>query len=234
MMYWQEDDQPERPAPADDVVDVLFSLRCRSIPVDHAYALSRAILAVAPWLADEPEGAIHTIHVAGSQNGWERPEHGTHARIHLSRRTKLGIRVPKTRVDELRRALEDQTLDVAGATLTIGSGKPRPMSTETTLFARYVVPDIGPTADLGEDGFLDWAATELQGHGIRIRKALCGKTVYLETPDGPIETRSLLLAGLSHDEALLLQRRGLGAHRAMGCGIFIPHKGIDPVAKPKS
>jgi CRISPR-associated protein Cas6 len=233
-MYWQEDDQPERPAPVDDVVDVMFSLRCRSIPVDHAFALSRAILAAAPWLADEPEGAIHTIHVAGSQNGWERPEHGTDTMIHLSRRTKLGIRVPKARIDELKQALEDQTLDIAGSSLAIGPGKPRPMSTETTLFARYVVPDNGPTEGLSEDTFLDWAATELRRHGIRIRKALCGKTVALETPTGPIETRSLLLAELAPDDALLLQRHGLGAHRTMGCGIFIPHKGIEAIAKPKS
>jgi CRISPR-associated protein Cas6 len=232
-MYWQEDNQPAQPAPVDDVVDVLFSLRCRSIPVDHAYALSHAVLAAAPWLADEPEGGIHTIHVAGSQNGWERPEHGTDSQIHLSRRTKLGVRVPKARIEELKRALEDQTLDIAGSALTIGPGKTRPMSTETTLFARYVVPETGPSEDLTEDAFLDWAAAELRRHGIRIRKALCGKTVALQTPDGPIETRSLLLADLNPDEALLLQRCGLGGYRTMGCGIFIPHKGIDAVAKPK-
>ncbi len=232
-MYWQEDDQNAHPAPVDDVVDVMFSLRCRSIPVDHAYALSRAVLAAAPWLADEPEGAIHSIHVAGSQNGWERPEHGTGEQIHLSRRTKLGIRVPKARIDDLKQALEDQILDIAGSALTIGPGKPRPMSTETTLFARHVVPDTGAVEDLGEDAFLDWAVTELRRHGIRIRKALCGKTIALDTPDGPIETRSLLLADLAPDEALLLQRRGLGAHRTMGCGIFIPHKGIEAVAKPQ-
>ena len=30
-------------------------------------------------------------------------------------------------------------------------------------------------------------------------------------------------------EPVRLQQHGLGPHRAMGCGIFIPHKGIDAV-----
>ncbi|MBV5275414.1 MAG: type I-MYXAN CRISPR-associated protein Cas6/Cmx6, partial [Lamprocystis purpurea] len=49
--------------------------------------------------------------------------------------------------------------------------------------------------------------------------------------NGAITTRSLLLAGLKPDESLRLQQQGLGLHRLMGCGIFIPHKGIDAVGK---
>jgi hypothetical protein len=68
---------------------------------------------------------------------------------------------------------------------------------------------------------------------IRVRKALCGKTTALAAPDGPIETRSLMLADLTPEESLRLQQQGLGPHRAMGCGLFIPHKGIAAVHKPK-
>jgi hypothetical protein len=38
-----------------------------------------------------------------------------------------------------------------------------------------------------------------------------------------------MVADLAPDESVLLQRRGLGPLRHMGCGIFIPHKGIDSV-----
>jgi CRISPR/Cas system CSM-associated protein Csm4 (group 5 of RAMP superfamily) len=41
-----------------------------------------------------------------------------------------------------------------------------------------------------------------------------------------------MLASLTPDESLRLQQHGLGPHRTMGCGIFIPHKGIDAVKKP--
>ncbi|WP_277949434.1 hypothetical protein [Chromatium okenii] len=32
--------------------------------------------AALPWLATESQIGLHTIHVAGSQNGWQRPAHG--------------------------------------------------------------------------------------------------------------------------------------------------------------
>lgn len=227
-MFWQEDDETPTLGVADDIVDVLFALECRSIPVDHAYALSQALLEAAPWL-DAPGCGIHLIHGAGSQNGWERPAHGQDQHLLLSRRTKLNIRVPTAKLNDLRAALEGRTLDVAGTTLGIGRCKPRPLGREGTLFSRYVA---GP-AGVDEDAFLHWAADALGQMDIRVRKALCGKTTSLATPDGPVETRSLMLADLSQEESLRLQQQGLGPHRAMGCGLFIPHKGIEAVQGAK-
>jgi len=229
-MFWQEDPEQPEAAATDAVVDVLFSLQCRSLPVDHAYALSTALLELTPWLADEPFAAIHTVHVAGSQNGWERPEHGSDQHLLLSRRTKLSIRVPRERIADLTSALEGRTLDIAGSALTIGSSKQRSLSRDSTLFARYVALPA-EAAGTDEDAFLTWAAAELASLDIKVRKALCGKTTPLATPEGPLATRSLMLASLTPDESLRLQQHGLGPHRAMGCGIFIPHKGIDAVKK---
>ncbi len=227
-MFWQEEEDTATIGIPDDIVDVLFALECRSIPVDHVHALSRALLAAVPWL-DAPDCGIHSIHVAGSQNGWERPAHGGEQHLLLSRRTKLSIRVPEAKVDALRAALEGRTLDVAGASLAIGAGKPRALGKEATLFSRYVA---GP-AGVDEETFLRWAVDALGELDIRVRKALCGKTTPLATPDGPIETRSLMLADLSQEDSLRLQQQGLGPHRAMGCGLFIPHKGIEAVHTPK-
>ncbi len=228
-MFWQEDEQTPQTGPDDDVVDVLFSLKCRALPVDHAFALGQALVREAPWLETAPDAGVHSIHVAGSQNGWERPTHGADQQLLLSRRTKLCIRVPRERVADLKSALEETSIDVAGAQLQIGEGRPKALVKEPTLFARYVA---GPAA-LDEDAFLHWAAEELRAMDIRIRKALCGKATQLTTPTGALDTRSLLLADLKPEESLRLQHRGLGPHRAMGCGIFIPHKGIDAVHKPK-
>jgi len=226
-MFWQEDDSETLTDVPDDVVDVLFSIDCKRLPVDHAYALSSALKNALPWLADDPAVGVHTVHVAGSQNGWERPEHATDRHLIVSRRTKLTVRVPKARMDDLIDELRGTTLDIAGCRLTVGEGKPRPLSKETTLLARYVVVRRGDD----EDGFLAWAAEELGALGIRVRKALCGKETPLSTPSGVLHTRSLMLADLSPQEALRLQEQGLGPHRDMGCGIFIPHKGIDAVKK---
>jgi len=232
-MFWQEEDD-ETPSPMpQDVVDVLFSVDCKRLPVDHAHALSAALQDVVPWTADTDAGvAVHAVHVAGSQNGWERPRHGTDQFLMLSKRTKLAIRVPAERSEALMRELAGKRLDVAGCPLAVGPGKIRPLTAETTLLARYVVATgvVAAGAD-SEEAFLAWAVEELRRDDIRVRKALCGKSTPLTTPNGPLHTRSLLVANLAPRESVRLQHRGLGAHREMGCGIFIPHKGVDAVGK---
>jgi CRISPR-associated protein Cas6 len=227
-MYWKEGDEEIDLEVPDDIVDVLFSLDCKRLPVDHAYALSAALQRAVPWIAQHDSGVgVHTIHVAGSQNGWERPAHDSGQHLILSRRTKLTVRVPKERSHDLVEALEGQTLDISGCPLIVGSGKTRRLSKETTLFSRYVV---GPTDDT-EEVFLNWAVQTLRDRGIHVRKALCGKATPLSTPKGMLHTRSLMLADLSLEESVRLQQRGLGPHREMGCGIFVPHKGIEAVGK---
>jgi CRISPR-associated protein Cas6 len=227
MMFWQEEDSEKAFQIPEDVVDVLFAIDCKRLPVDHAYALSRAIKETLPWMEEGGGVGIHAIHMAGSQNGWQRPEHGTDSHLILSRRTKLTIRVPKERAADLRRDLQGVTLDVAGCPLTVGEGRVRPLSSETTIFSRFVVAP----SDFTEDDFLAATASDLQDMGIRVRKALCGKSTPLSTPAGTVHTRSLLLADLSPEESIRLQQRGLGAHREMGCGIFIPHKGVHSAKK---
>jgi CRISPR-associated protein Cas6 len=227
-MFWQEDDTEISTQSSGDIVDVLFAIDCKRLPVDHGFALASALQRAAPWIAANDSGvAVHTIHVAGSQNGWERPEHGTDQYLILSKRTKLAIRVPKERVDHLLEELQGKALDVSGCALVIGSGKIRPLSKETTLFSRYVVT----LPNESEDAFLDRAVQALQAQGVRVRKALCGKTTPLSTSSGTLPTRSLMLASLSPEESIRLQQQGLGSHRAMGCGIFIPHKGVEAVGK---
>jgi CRISPR-associated protein Cas6 len=228
-MFWQDDDNPDRIRVPDDIVDLLFGIDCRRIPVDHAYLLATALGRALPWIGDELGFGIHAVHVAGSQNGWERPEHGTDSYLAVSRRTKLILRVPKHRVSELLRDLPGARLDLGGEPLTVGAGKSRPLSTETTLFARYLALDLGATPTEDEAAFLAAAAHALAALRIRVRKAVCGRANPLETPDGPLQTRSLMVAGLTPEESIRLQQTGLGSHPLLGCGIFIPHKGIDSV-----
>jgi len=226
-MFWQEDHSETKYQVPDDIIDLLFSIDCKRIPVDHAYALFHALHNAVSWLADEPRASVHPLHVAGSQNGWERPAHGTDQLLLLSRRTKLTIRIPKGRAEELQRQLTGLTVDIAGHAMTIGQAKERQLSAGTTIFSRYVVSP----PDAGEDTFLQWAADELSKLDVRMRKALCGKTTTLHTPEGNLHTRSLMLAELHPRESVRLQQAGLGSNRGMGCGIFIPHKGIEAVGK---
>lgn len=204
---------------ADDIVDAVFAISCPSLPVDHAYALSMAIEAVLPWFAREPDAGLHTIHGAASASGWMRPE-GAGAVLQLSHRAKLALRLPVQRLDDAA-ALVGCTLDVAGWPLRVERISWRPLSRIATLFSRCV-------ALPGEDeaAFLAAAVGGFDALGINPGRMVCGRTTPVATPARTYDTRSLMVAGLTIEQSLALQRQGLGAMRKLGCGLFIPHKDI--------
>ncbi len=224
-MYWQEHKPAEEFVVPDDVADAVFAISCRSLPVDHAWALSQAIQAALPWFAGEPDAGLHVIHGADSGNGWMRPE-DPQALLHLSQRTRLALRLPKHRLADAE-VLLGRTLDVAGHALRVDKLSLRPLSRITTLFSRHVVTGAGDD----EPGFLKTAVEQLGALGITPVKMLCGKRTTVATPAGTLYTRSLMLADLAVEEAVRLQQRGLGPERKLGCGLFIPHKDINEVRR---
>jgi CRISPR-associated protein Cas6 len=208
---------PDAPA---DVVDAAFAIECRSLPVDHAYALSEAIQAALPWFAGEPQAGLHNVHGAASGSGWMRPE-GEDARLQLSRRTRLVLRLPGNRLQDAA-ALTGRTLDVAGFPMRVGRLQPRPLLRIASLFARSVIfPDAND-----ETGFLAAATEALRALGIETSTMLCGRDVTLATPQRTYRTRSLMVTVATPAQSLDLQRHGLGEARKLGCGLFIPHKDV--------
>jgi len=218
-LYWQED------IPAvlvtKDVVDLAFAITCQSLPLDHAWALSQAIQGALPWWSTEPLAGLHLIHGGESGNGWYRPE-GGEGILYLTRRARLVLRLPLHRIADAHSALTGQTLEVAGYPLLVGKAVERSLNYYSALYARHVVTD--PTVDEGV--FLANAARELRMMAVQFKKMLAGKSGILATPEGPCTTRSLLVAELRPEDALELQRRGLGPRRTLGCGLFVPHKAL--------
>lgn len=204
----------------DEVLDAVFAIECRSLPLDHAYALSQAVQAALPWFADEPQAGLHTIHGAASGAGWQRPE-GDDAELQLSRRTRLVLRLPAHRLADAA-ALSGRTLDVAGSSMRVGRLSARPLLRIASLFSRSVI--FEGAAD--ESAFLAAATEGLRALGVEASTMLCGRDVTLATPGRTYRTRSLMLTVATPSQSLALQRQGLGAARKLGCGVFIPHKDV--------
>lgn len=221
-MFWQEDEDKTLPYQAtDDVLDLSFALRCKQLPIDHAWDLSVAIRTALPWFDTEPLAGVHTIHVADSGNGWLRPE-DTSGLLIPSRRTRLELRLPKQRIEEANN-LSGQTLKWANYALTVGEAKEKRLSNTAVLFARYVQSSETES----EEQFLQRMAAEVQQlTQFKVKKMLCGRSNYLRTPQGALLTRHLMLADLDNQTSIRLQQVGLGAGRKCGCGLLLPHKGI--------
>ena len=228
-MYWEEDkDEQAGYQVPDDVVDLIYNISCKMIPLDHAFAFSEALKAALPWLADEEKAGVHLIHGAESGNGWFRPEHAEGEVLHLSRRARMSLRVPKERIADAEKLI-GQVLDIEGYSLEIGKVRTKELSALPTLFARYIVSE----ADQTEEAFLEYVVQEMRKLGVPVRKMMAGRTTSHATPDGKLHTRSVMVADLEPDSAVMLQQVGIGPHRKMGCGLFIPHKGIKAVHEVK-
>lgn len=217
-MYWEEETNEEGFSVPEAVIDLQFKIHCPTLPVDHAWPLASAINNVLPWFLESSRTGLHLIHCAESGNGWERPEQSD-ALLHLSKRTPLILRLPAEHADAAKN-LVGSTLDIAGHNMEILSVKQKKLAMTRFLYARYVAAD----PSLTEEQFITWAVGKLKQMNLRFKKILCGKAHQLQTPDGPIDTRSLMVAELSFEDAITLQEQGLGPGRSLGCGIFLPQK----------
>lgn len=195
------------------MIDVQFALKGEVLPRDHGYQLFLALAKLAPWIAEEGRLGIHPIQGADVGGG----------KLMLNRRAKLVIRAPRDRVDALMK-LSGQSFELAGGTFAIGAGKLRPLTMHTPLYAHVVT-----TGSADEKAFAADVIRLLDELKIDSR-FICGKRQTLTTEHGMEFGYSLMLHGLPIEHAILIQQQGLGTNRKLGCGIFIPHKSILPVA----
>jgi CRISPR-associated protein Cas6 len=188
-------------------VDMAFPLQGHALPRDHRLALAQAVSAVLPWLADDPQAAVHPVKLV----------HGSGEPALLSSRSRLMLRVARERAAELH-ALAGRTLHVAGHDLMLGEPQLRELLPHTTLYAHFV--DAG---EADEAAFLDAVGAELQQLDVSCHR-VCGREQEWRGPQRPLHGFSLMLHGLRAAAALRVLEQGLGAHRLLGCGVFVPHK----------
>lgn len=224
-MLWQEDKKAAPFSVPDTVADLSFSLISKQVPLDHAQQLSDELLKILPWIADEPQAGIHMIHGATTGNGWNRPEGDYEdACIYLSKRSKMQIRMPKTRYEDMN-ALIGKTIQLNGHDVTFGEYQIKPFTPLGTLFCRYAIVGDNET----EDQFVGRVAGNLKAMGINLTKALCGMGHTFKMAKGPTRTMSIMVADLDPEDAVTLQVNGIGEGRKAGFGLFIAHKGIKAV-----
>ena len=222
-MFWQEDEDKSLPYKApEDIIDLNFTIKCKSLPIDHAWALSREIIKHLPWIEEHPIAGIHQIHVAESNNGWLRPDESENALLYPSHRTKMTLRLPTERIPEAEE-LSGVILDIDGHSIEIKKAKKKVFTNSGVLFSRYVLSD----SKEDENTFLVRMAEEINKKtNHKVKKMICGKSHTINTPNKVLTTKHLMIADLDNDTSIKLQQLGLGEGKHLGCGLFLPHKGI--------
>lgn len=224
-LFWREPEaaQTEFVVP-EDVFDLVFRVRGERLAIDHAQALAEALLSRLDGETCARIG-VHGVRLAGSANGWQRPE-GADCEIPLSRRARLVIRLHRDD-QHLVAAICNHSLQVGAYRLQLGECTPRKLSAISSLHARAVCCDSGQS----ESEFLAQSAAALRELGIDVARMICGRSGEIRSAEGVLFTRALMVADLSPQESVCLQQQGLGVARLLGCGLFLPHRGIDPVYK---
>lgn len=207
------ENKPEAYTPR--MIDLQFDLVGTTIPAENAQMLADELLRLLPWLGEDAGTGIQHLKGAETNTG--------DASLNINRRTKMFIRVPKTRVADMQQ-LVGQSLDLGGHALQIGSFKTREFSPFANIYAHFV--DTGSTT---EEQFVQDVMRELDSRFQLRCGFICGKQQTLQSASGPLYGHSLMLHDVPPHKSLQLQDEGMGRNRLLGCGIFIPHKSIAPV-----
>ena len=196
-----------------EMIDVAFALEGETLPHEHRYVLAQALQRALPWLEGEPRAGVHQLNLVRSGSGAEL----------VSRRTRLTLRVPRSRSDDTC-ALAGTRLELGAERLRAGRAQPRELLPHGTLYAALVAADSPD-----EIAFLERIQDELDALGVRAQP-VCGRWQTLEA--GRLLGCSLMLSGLEPAQSLRLLQQGLGRHRQLGCGLFVPHRSAAAVGAP--
>lgn len=192
---------------AEGLVDLSIEISGGPLPRDHALEVWSALAQAVPRLREDPVLAILPVRAASGGDG----------RLVLQRRSRLLMRVAEPAVAAVL-ALCGRQLDVAGAPVTFGGVKTRPLAPHPTLYAHRVAAERDDEAE-----FVRQATRELGQLGMPA-EFVVGKRSQARGPAHAVVGFSLMIADLSSRQSLLLQANGLGAHRNLGFGIFVGHK----------
>ncbi|MBK1630414.1 type I-MYXAN CRISPR-associated protein Cas6/Cmx6 [Thiohalocapsa halophila] len=212
----------DHPATATCTVEAAFPLSGDALPADHGVALFDALCRqteLGGWLS-----ATDAVAIAPVRGGAD----GTGGLI-LNDESELLMRLAAADLPRVLRIVGD-SLAVKGHALELGQPQIRLPSPAAVLTASLVVlpdaadaprerdaPGDGSTPSVFTAAIRDsLAALEINGDPV------IGAGGHLQLPDHSVPGFAVHLHGLSPEDSLHLQEAGLGDHRKLGCGVFLP------------
>lgn len=193
-------------------ITVHFPVQGDKLPADHGYLLYAAISQFKPELHETGWLGVEMISGMPSDKGI----------IHLPRNAELHLRIPAEKFGQVI-PLAGKVLELGNYKIRLGIPTARPLVPSAKLYSRIVT--IRGFMEVAE--FLEAANRQLCDLEITAQLELPGEDRsrfrrIITVKDKKIVGFSLLAHGLSDEDSIKLQTRGIGGRRAMGCGIFNP------------
>jgi len=201
-------------------IDLAFDVRGTTIPLDYGYALFSSLCRIVPGLHGDRRVGVHPV------RGVRRAPR----LLTLVPQSKLRLRMPSEAIGEYL-AIAGAALDLDGASLRVGVPRMEPLTPSPLLTSRLVT--IGRLSEPG--AFAASVRDQLSSMGV------AGELAFLPSNDPDragepsrrvirIKDRRIVgfavgVSGLTAEESLLLQEKGLGSRRRMGCGMFVRTSG---------
>ena len=196
------------------------------MPTDHGYALYAALSRILEteedqWMHGNPHIGLHTIRGGRLGNG----------RTLIGPNARLGLRLPS---DLLPRALKlaGKRLDLDRCRLRVGVSETRALVPAATLHCRIATTKNGDdSARFDAEITRQSEALGIRGRVFRVPEGSGGRDGrdpsrrIFRVKSKRIVGYSVLATELTAEESILLQERGLGGRRRMGCGLFVPASG---------
>lgn len=209
-------------------LDILFRVIGTELPTDHGYALYGALSRILEteedqWMHGNPHIGLHTVRGAPLGNG--RQPVGPNAR--------LGLRLPHNLLPRSLK-LAGKSLDLDGCKLRVGVAETRALVPAATLHCRITTTKNGEEpARFDAEVARQVAALGIRGKVFRVPEGSGGRDGrdpsrrIVRIKNKRIVGYSVLATELTAEESILLQERGLGGRRRMGCGVFVPTGGTN-------
>lgn len=189
---------------APQIIDLIYPIQGKTLPVDHGYSLYGALSRVCPQLHQSENVAVHFIRGKYAGNGL----------LTISSLSRLKLRICAEKLP-LYLGLAGKTLDVDGHAMRLGVPNPYLLKPSAALYAHLVTTKNGND----EERFKSEIGKQLDAMNIK-GKFTIGRRRTFNIHDKQIVGYSMLVSGLMAEESLTLQEKGLGGRRKMGCGVF--------------
>ena len=209
------------------VLDILFRVIGTEVPSDHGYALFGAVSRILEsagdrWLHGNPAIGLHTIRGTPSAPG----------RYRLGEDARFGLRLPSELVPRALK-LAGRSIELDGCRLRIGVAQTRALVPATTMHCRIATTRNGHApARFDAEIARQAAALDLHGRIFRVPRREPPSAErdpsrrVVRIRDKRVVGYALLATELTAAESIRLQERGLGGRRRMGCGVFVPVRGV--------